>query len=254
MCRQSCGFGFFVIEYVVEYVVAWVYNLVLLVGEEQRAVTLDLGTVGYLRKDGAQLGEVVKELLLLGKLVLAAPVFVELVGHEEERRQFFKAVFLGNHSGHINEACRAVDACLLQLDGGDDGIGLEHQWKQTLKGETARSVNDEVEVLVAHGSDKVEGILLTAKLGTGYNLIKGLKLWPALSVLLVLLDDAALRVGIEHDETAVMFKNKLVGKKHTESGLAAAALLIGDDENLVASLLRRLSDVKEWYVHKVGCW
>ena len=111
-----------------------------------------------------------------------------------------------------------------------------------------------VEVLVAHGSDKVEGILLTAKLGTGYNLIKGLKLRPALSVLLVLLDDAALRVSIEYDETAVMFKNELVGKKHAEGSLAAAALLIGDDENLVASLLRRLSDVKEWYVHKVGCW
>ena len=226
----------------------------LLIGEVERAVTLDLGAVGYLRQDGAQLSEVVEELLLLDKLVLTAPVLVELVGQEEERRQLVKAVLLGNHSGHINEACRAVDAGLLQLDGGDDGIGLEHQWEQTLKGETARSVDDEVEVLVAHGSDKVEGILLTAKLGTGYNLIKGLKLRPALSVLLVLLDDAALRVSIEYDETAVMFKNELVGKKHAEGSLAAAALLIGDDENLVASLLWRLSDVKEWYVHKVGCW
>ena len=226
----------------------------LLIGEVERAVTLDLGAVGYLRQDGAQLSEVVEELLLLDKLVLAAPVLVELVGQEEERRQLLKAILLGNHSGHVDEACRAVDAGLLQLDGGDDGIGLEHQWEQTLKGETTRSVDDEVEVLVAHGSDKVEGILLTAKLGTGYNLIKGLKLRPALSVLLVLLDDAALRVSIEYDETAVMFKNELVGKKHAEGSLAAAALLIGDDENLVASLLRRLSDVKEWYVHKVGCW
>lgn len=254
MCRQSCGFGFFVINAVVEHVVARCDNLVLLVGEEERAVTLDLGAVEYLRKDGAQLGKVVEELLLLVKLVLAAPVLVELVGHEEERRQFFKAVLLGNHSCHVDEAGRAVDAGLLQLDGGDDGIGLEHQWKQALKGETARSVDDEVEVLVAHGPDKVEGILLSAELGTRDYLIQWLELWPALSVLLMLLDDAALRVGIEYDETAMMFKNELVGKKHAEGSLAAAAFLVGDDENLVASLLRRLSDVKEWYVHKVGCW
>ncbi len=233
MCLQSCGFGFFVINAVVEHVVARGDNLVLLVGEEERAVTLDLGAVGYLRKDGAQLGEVIEELLLFGKLVLAAPVFVELVGYEEERWQFFKAVLLGNH---------------------DDGIGLEHQWKQTLKGETARSVNDEVEVLVAHGPDKVQGILLAAELGAGDYLIQGLELWPALSVLLMFLDDTALRVGIKHDETAVMFKDELVGKKHAECGLAATAFLVGDDENLVASLIRRLSNVKEWYVHKVGCW
>lgn len=62
MCLQSCGFGFFVINAVIEHVVARGDNLMLLVGEEERAVTLDLGAVGYLRKDGAQHGEVVEEL------------------------------------------------------------------------------------------------------------------------------------------------------------------------------------------------
>ena len=254
MCRQSCGFGFFVIKSVVEHVVARVYNLVLLVGEEERAVTLDLGTVGYLRKDGAQLGEVVKELLLLGKFVLTAPVLVELVRQKEEWRQLVKAVLLGDHGSHIDEGGGTVDAGFLQLDGGDDGIGLENKWKQALERETSRSIDDKVEVLITHGSDKVEGLLLAAELGAGHNLIQGLELWPALSVLLMLLDYAALWITIKHNETAMVFEDKLTGIKHAVGGLAAAAFLVSVHDNLVASLLGRLSNVKERYVHKVGCW
>jgi len=76
-CRQS--YGFIVIDAVVERIEAFVDNLMLLVGEEERAVALDLGAVGYLRQYGAQLGEVVEERLLLGQLGLAAPVLVELM-------------------------------------------------------------------------------------------------------------------------------------------------------------------------------
>ena len=103
-------------------------------------------------------------------------------------------------------------------------------------------------------SDKVEGLLFAAELGAGDDLIEGLELWPAFPVLLVLLDDAALWVGIEHDEAAMVFEDQLVGEEHADGSLAAATFLIGDDENLVAPLFGRLSDVKERYVHKVGCW
>ena len=120
--------------------------------------------------------------------------------------------------------------------------------------ETSRSVDDEVEILIAHGADKVKGLLLAAELGTRHNLIERLELWPALPVLLMLLDDAALWITIKHDETAMVFEDKLTGIKHTVGGLAAAAFLVSVHDNLVASLLWRLSDVKERYVHKVGCW
>ena len=254
MCRQSCGFGFFVIDGLIEHIERLVDNLVLLVGEEERAVALDLGTVGHLRQDGAQFGEVVEELLLLGELVLAAPVLVELVRQEIEWRQPVKAVFLGDHDTHVHEGGGAVDAGLLHLEGGDDCVGFEHQWKQALLGKASRGVDDEVKVLIAHGPDKVEGLLFAAELGAGDDLIEGLELWPAFPVLLVLLDDAALRVGIEHDEAAMVFEDQLVGEEHADSSLAAATFLIGDDNNLVGLLRGRFPDVEEWYVHKVGCW
>ena len=254
MCRQSCGFGFFVIDGLVEHIERLVDNLTLFISEEERAITLDLGTVGHLRKDGTQLGKVVEELLLLGEFVLAAPVLVKLIRQKVEWRKPVKAVFLGDHDTHVHEGGGAVDAGLLHLEGGDDCVGFEHQWKQALLGKASRGVDDKVEVFVAHGPDKVEGILLAAELGTGDDLIEGLELWTALSVLLMLLDNAALRVGIKHDETAMVFENQLVGEKHTHSGLAASAFLIGDDDNLVGLLRGRFPDVEEWYVHKVGCW
>lgn len=226
----------------------------LLVGKEECAVTLDLGTVGHLRQDGAQLGKVFEELLLLGELILAAPVLVELIRQEVEWRQPVKAVFLGDHDTHIHESGCAVDAGLLHLERCDNSVGFEHQWKQALLGETSRCIDDEVEVLVAHGPDKVEGLLLAAELGAGHNLIQGLELWPAFSVLLVLLDDTALRVGIKHDEAAMVFEDQVVGEEYADGGLAAAAFLIGYDENLVGFLRSRFPDVKERYVHKVGCW
>ena len=226
----------------------------LLVGEVERAITLNLGAVGYLRQDGAQLGEVVKELLLFDKLVLAAPVLVELVGQEIEWRQLVKAVLTCNHGDHINEGGGTVDAGFLQLDGGDDGIGLEEKGKIALLGETARCIDEKVEVLVSHGSYKVECFFLASELGTGNDLIQRWKLWPSLTVLLVLLDDAALRVAVKHDETAMVFEYKLTGAKHTVGGFAAATFLVSKHNNLVASLLGGLPDVKEWYVHKVGCW
>ena len=202
MCRQSCGFGFFVIDGLVEHIERLVDNLTLFVSEEERAITLDLGTVGHLRQDGTQLGKVVEELLLLGEFVLAAPVLVKLIRQKVEWRKPVKAVFLGDHDTHVHEGGGAVDAGLLHLEGGDDCVGFE---------------------------------LFAAELGAGDDLIEGLELWPAFPVLLVLLDDAALRVGIEHDEAAMVFEDQLVGKEHTDSGLAAAAFLISD-------------------VHKVGCW
>ena len=254
MCRQSCGFRFFVIDGLIEHIERLVYYLMLLVGEEERAVALDLGAVGHFRQDGAKLGEVVEELLLLGELILAAPFLVELIRQKVEWRKPVKAVFLGDHDTHVHEGGGAVDAGLLHLEGGDDSVGFEHQWKQALLGKASRGVDDEVKVLVAHGPDKVEGLLFAAELGAGDDLIEGLELWPALSVLLVFLDYAALRVGIEHDEAAMVFEDQLVGEEHADGSLAAATFLIGDDENLVASLLRRFPDVEKWYVHKVGCW
>ena len=254
MCRQSCGFGFFVIDGLVEHIERLVDNLTLFVSEEERAITLDLGTVGHLRQDGTQLGKVVEELLLLGEFVLAAPVLVKLIRQKVEWRKPVKAVFLGDHDTHVHEGGGAVDAGLLHLEGGDDSVGFEHQWKQALLGKASRGVDDEVKVLIAHGADKVEGLLFAAELGAGDDLIEGLELWPAFPVLLVLLDDAALWVGIEHDEAAMVFEDQLVGEEHADGSLAAATFLIGDDENLVASLLRRFPDVEKWYVHKVGCW
>ena len=254
MCRQSCGFRFFVIDGLIEHIERLVYYLMLLVGEEERAVALDLGTVGHFRQDGAKLGEVVEELLLLGELILAAPFLVELIRQKVEWRKPVKAVFLGDHDTHVHEGGGAVDAGLLHLEGGDDSVGFEHQWKQALLGKASRGVDDEVKVLVAHGPDKVEGLLLAAELGAGHNLIQGLELWPAFSVLLVLLDDTALRVGIKHDEAAMVFEDQVVGEEYADGGLAAAAFLIGYDENLVGFLRSRFPDVKERYVHKVGCW
>mgnify|MGYP003533773157 FL=1 len=253
-CRQSCGFGFFVIDAVIERIVALVNNLMLLISEVEGAVTLNLGAVGYLRQDGAQLGEVVKELLLLDKLVLAAPVLVELVGQKIERRKLVKAVLTCNHGDHINKGGGTVDAGFLQLDGSDDGIGLEEKGKIALLGETARCIDEKVEILVAHGSYKVECFFLAAELGTWYDLIQRRELWPSLTVLLVFFDNAALRVAVKHDETAMVFEYKLTGAEHTVGGFAAAAFLVSKHNNLVASLLGGLPDVKEWYVHKVGCW
>ena len=116
----------------------------------------------------------------------------------------------------------------------------------------ARGVDDEVKVLIAHGADKVEGLLSAAELGAGDDLIEGLELWPALTVLLMFLDDAALRVTVERDETAVVFEDKLVGEQYTNGGLAASAFLVGGYDNLVALLRGSLPDVEKWYVHKVG--
>ena len=103
-------------------------------------------------------------------------------------------------------------------------------------------------------SYKVERFFLAAELGTWYDLIQRRELWPSLTVLLVFFDNAALRIAVKHDETAMVFEDKLTGIKHTVGGLAAAAFLVSVHDNLVASLLWRLSDVKERYVHKVGCW
>lgn len=226
----------------------------LLVGKIERAVTLNLGTVGYLRQDGAQLGKVVEKLLLLDKLVLAALVLVELVGQKIERWKLVKAVLTCNHGDHINKGGGTVDAGFLQLDGSDDGIGLEEKGEIALLGETTRCIDEKVEILVAHGSYKVECFFLASKLGTGNNLIQGRELWPSLTVLLVFFDDAALRVAVKHDETAMVFEYKLTGTEHTVGGFAAAAFLVSEHNNFVASLLGGLPDVKEWYVHKVGCW
>ena len=254
MCRQACGFGFFFIDGLVEHIERLVDNLTLFVSEEERAITLDLGTVGHLRQDGTQLGKVVEELLLLGEFVLAAPVLVKLIRQKVEWRKPVKAVFLGDHDTHVHEGGGAVDAGLLHLEGGDDCVGFEHQWKQALLGKASRGVDDEVKVLIAHGPDKVEGLLFAAELGAGDDLIEGLELWPALSVLLVFLDDTALRVGIKHNKTAMVFEYKMTGAKHAVGGFAAAALLVGVYDDLVASLLGGLPDVKEWYVHKAGLW
>jgi hypothetical protein len=254
MCRQSWLLVFAVIDAIVKEVVALVNDLMLLVSDEERAVTLDLCTVGYLRQDGANLGKVVEELLLLGKLVLAPPVLVELIGQEVEIRQLVKAVLLGYHGGHINERCGTVDACLFQLNGRNDGVGLEDKWEKALLGQAARGVDDEVKVFVTHGSDKVEGLLLTDKLGTGNNLIEGWELGPALTVLLMLLDDTTLWIGIEDDKTAMVFEDELTGSQHAVGGLAAPAFLVGEYNDLVASLLGALPNVEKWNVHKVGCW
>lgn len=177
----------FVIDEVIERIIALVNNLMLLISEVERAVTLNLGAVGYLRQDGTQLGEVVKELLLLDKLVLAAPVLVELVGQKIERRKLVKTVLTCNHGDHINKGGGTVDAGFLQLDGSDDGIGLEEKGKIALLGETARCIDEKVEILVAHGSYKVECFFLAAELGTRYDLIQRRELWPALTILLVFL-------------------------------------------------------------------
>lgn len=67
-------------------------------------------------------------------------------------------------------------------------------------------------------------------------------------------DNAALRIAVKHDETAMVFEYKLTGTEHTVGGFAASAFLVSKHNNLVASLLGGLPDVKEWYVHKVGCW
>ena len=249
-CRQS--YGFIVIDAVVERVEAFVDNLMLLVGEEERTVALDLGAVGYLRQYGAQLGEVVEERLLLGQLGLSAPILVKLVGNEIEIWQLVTTVFLGDHSAHFNKGGGGIDAGLFQLNWDDDGISLEDKWKQALKGKTARCVDDKVKVLVAHGSDKILCITFAAELGTGHDLIEGLELGPALTVLLVFLDDAALRVTVERDETAVVFEDKLVGEQYTNGGLAASAFLVSGYDNLVALLRGGFPDVEKWYVHKVG--
>ena len=66
------------------------------------------------------------------------------------------------------------------------------------------------------------------------------------------LDDAALRVTVERDETAVVFEDKLVGEQYTDGGLAASAFLVSGYDNLVALLRGGLPDVEKWYVHKVG--
>ena len=68
----------------------------------------------------------------------------------------------------------------------------------------------------------------------------------------MLLDDAALRVTVERDETAVVFEDKLVGEQYTDGGLAASAFLVSGYDNLVALLRGGFPDVEKWYVHKVG--
>lgn len=235
-----------------EHVIALVNNLMLLVGEVERAVTLDLSTVGYLRQDCAQSGKVIEEALLLDNLVLAAPLLIELVWQEVEIWQLVRTVLLGNHGAHLNKGCGGIDAGFLQLNRYNDGISLEHKRKQALKSKTARSVDDEVEVLVAHGSDKDMSIHFAVKLGTGYDLIQGLELWTSFKVLLVLFDDTALWVCVEHDETVLVLLDKLVCEHHAVGGFAAAAFLVGEYDNLV--FLGTFPDVENWNAHKADCW
>ena len=188
---QSCCLAFDIIDAVVEYVVWFVDDLVLLFRKIERAVTLDLGTVGYLWQDCAQLGKVIEEALLLVNLILATPLLVELIGQEVEIWKFITAVLLGDHGAHFYKGGGGIYAGLLQLNGDDDGISLEDKRKQALERKAARSVNNEVEVLGTHGSDKVTGVPFAVELGTGNDLVQGLEQRPSFKVLLLLLDDAA---------------------------------------------------------------
>lgn len=235
-----------------EHVIALVNNLMLLVGEVERAVTLDLSTVGYLRQDGAQSGKVIEEALLLDNLVLAAPLLIELIWQEVEIWQLVRTVLLGNHGAHLNKGCGGIDAGFLQLNRYDDGISLEDKRKQALEGKAARSVNDEVEVLGTHGSNKVTGVPFAVELGTGDDLVQGLELRPPFKVLLLLLDDAALRVCIEHDKAVLVLLDEQVGEHHAVGGFAAAAFLVSEHDDLVFHGV--LTNAEKWNAHKADCW
>jgi len=249
---QSCCLAFDIIDAVVEYVVWFVDDLVLLFRKIERAVTLDLGTVGYLWQDCAQLGKVIEEALLLVNLILATPLLVELIGQEVEIWKFITAVLLGDHGAHFYKGGGGIYAGLLQLNGDDDGISLEDKRKQALERKAARSVNNEVEVLGTHGSDKVTGVPFAVELGTGNDLVQGLEQRPSFKVLLLLLDDAALRVRIEHDKAVLVLLDKLVGEHHAGGGLAAAAFLVGEHDDLVFHGV--LPNAEKWNAHKAGCW
>lgn len=231
-----------------EYVVWFVDDLVLLFCKVERTVTLDLGTVRYLRQDCAQLGKVIEEALLLVNLILATPLLVELIGQEVEIWKFITAVLLGYHGAHFYKGGGGIDAGLFQLNGDDDGISLEDKRKQALERETTRSVNNEVEVLGTHGPDKVTGVPFAVELGTGDDLVQGLEQRPSFKVLLLLLDDAALRVRIEHDKAVLVLLDKLVGEHHAVGGLAAAAFLVGEHDDLV--FLGVLPNTEKWNAHK----
>lgn len=236
------------IDAVVEHVVWSVDDLVLLVRKVECAVTLDLGTVGYLRQDGTQLGKVIEEALLLDNLILATPLLVKLIWQEVESWQFVTSILLGYHGAHFYKGGGGIDAGLFQLNGDDDGISLEDKRKQALERETARSVNNEVEVLGTHGPDKVTGVPFAVELGTGYDLVQGLELRPPLKVLLLLLDDASLRIRIEHDKAVLVLLDELVGEHHAVGGLAAAAFLVGEHDDLV--FLGVLPNTEKWNAHK----
>lgn len=240
------------IDAVVEYVVWSVDNLVLFFRKVERTVTLDLGTVGYLRQDCAQLGKAIKEALLLDNLILATPFLVELIGQEVEIWKFITAVLLGYHDAHFYKGGGGIDAGLFQLYGDDDGISLEDKRKQALKGKAARSINDEVEVLGTHGPDKVTGVPFAVELGTGNDLVQGLEQRPSFKVLFLLLDDAALRVRIEHDKAVLVLLDELVGEHHAVGCLAAAAFLVGEHDDLVFHGV--LPNAEKWNAHKAGCW
>ena len=137
-------------------------------------------------------------------------------------------------------------------NGDDDGISLEDKRKQALEREAARSVNNEVEVLGTHGSDKVTGVPFAVELGTGNDLVQGLEQRPSFKVLFLLLDDAALRVRIEHDKAVLVLLDKLVGEHHAGGGLAAAAFLVGEHDDLVFHGV--LTNAEKWNAHKAGCW
>lgn len=236
------------IDAVVEHVVWSVDDLVLLFRKVERAVTLDLGTVGYLRQDGAQLGKVIEEALLLDNLILATPLLVKLIWQEIEHWQLVASVLLGYHDAHFYKGGGGIDAGLFQLYGDDDGISLEDKRKQALKGKAARSINDEVEVLGTHGSDKVTSVPFAVELGTGDDLVQGLEQRPPLKVLLLLLDDASLWIRIEHDKAVLVLLDELVGEHHAVGGLAAAAFLVGEHDDLV--FLGALPNAEKWNAHK----
>ena len=220
----------------------------LLISEVERAVTLNLGAVGYLRQDCAQLGKVIEEALLLDNLILAAPLLVKLIWQEVESWQFVTSILLGYHGAHFYKGGGGIDAGLFQLNGDDDGISLEDKRKQALEREAARSVNNEVEVLGTHGSNKVTGVPFTVELGTGNDLVQGLEQRSSFKVLFLLLDDAALRVRIEHDKAVLVLLDKLVGEYHAVGGFAAAAFLVGEHDDLVFHGV--LPNVEKWNAHK----
>ena len=130
----------------------------------------------------------------------------------------------------------------------DEGIAAGKQGEAALVGETARSVDDKVEVLIAHVGNQLHRTLLAAQIKIRNYLIGYLDVWELLSLLPALLDDALLRIGVEKDETEAQF-GKVVGKHDAVGGLAYAALLVGKGDNLVALLLW-LVEIECCYTHR----